>query len=277
MVSVTCQARRNLQAFRWPSSISKQERRKAEDVIVAALGALEGDLSGEYFPLAGSASRAEKPRGMSAEDAKALDEASMLMRPPEAALVLASGAGRDWPDGRGVFARDRGAGSVAAWVHEEDHLCLWSRRSGADAFGALRVLTEADIAIRVALKEAGYEYAFSDAFGFLTSCPSNLGTALRITFCLRVPHLVKDKKWKKHCGQLGLSVAGFSGHGAEDEIDVSCAPQLARSEVDQALWALDGVRALLDAEAKLESGEASDAAEAVGAAVAELAASRNAS
>ena len=64
---------------------------------------MEGDLAGDYFPLHGSRSYGPKPGGMTHEEEESLRSQGNLFQEPDSTLLLASGMGRHWPDGRGIF------------------------------------------------------------------------------------------------------------------------------------------------------------------------------
>merc|ERR1719183_1931266 len=95
---------------------------------------MTGELKGDYYPLHGSKSYATKPNGMSKEKEDELRAAGNLFQEPDSTLLLSSGMGRHWPDGRGVFlTKDR---NFMVWVNEEDHVRMASMEVGADVKGA---------------------------------------------------------------------------------------------------------------------------------------------
>merc|ERR1712185_884628 len=100
------------------------ERRRLEALCVKALLNMQGDLKGDYYPLHGSRSYAPKPNGMSKEKEEELRKKGNLFQEPDSTLLLASGMGRHWPDGRGVF-HNKGE-NLFVWVGEEDHLRIVS-------------------------------------------------------------------------------------------------------------------------------------------------------
>jgi creatine kinase len=115
---------RSVRGFKLPSTISFADRRRLEEVCVSALRSLTGDLAGEYLPLRGSRSYAAKPDGMSKEEERSLREMGNLFEEPNSTILLASGMGRHWPDGRGVFRNKQR--TLFVWVGEEDHLRIVS-------------------------------------------------------------------------------------------------------------------------------------------------------
>merc|ERR1719313_1512088 len=110
---------RSVKGFRLPPSIEFEERRKLEAVCVKGLMNMAGDLKGDYYPLHGSRSYPPKPNGMSEEDEEKLRSQGNLFQEPDSTLLLASGMGRHWPDGRGIFCNDNR--NLFVWVGEEDH------------------------------------------------------------------------------------------------------------------------------------------------------------
>jgi len=84
----------------------------------------------------------------------------------------AAGLNRDWPSGRGIF--HNAEKTFLTWVNEEDQLRIISMQKGADL---LAVFTRLSIAASEIEKVA--KFAHDDHLGYITSCPTNCGTALR--------------------------------------------------------------------------------------------------
>lgn len=103
--------------------------------------------------------------------------------------------------------------SVAVLINEEDHLRIQALASGfrLDAcFAAANALEDQ--------LEAHLEYAFADDFGYLTACPTNVGTGLRASVLIHLPALVLTRRIKKVLAgvtQVGLAVRGFYGEGTD--------------------------------------------------------------
>jgi protein arginine kinase len=98
-------------------------------------------------------------------------------------------------------------------VNEEDHLRLQSLRSGLRLHEAWRLVDRLD-------DELGQELAlaYHPEFGFLTSCPTNVGTGLRASVLMHLPGLVLTKeigKVLKGLNQVGLTFRGLYGEGSE--------------------------------------------------------------
>ncbi len=103
--------------------------------------------------------------------------------------------------------------SLSLMVNEEDHLRFGALASGLDfpaAFGAAALLDER--------LERELQYAFSPAYGFLTACPSNLGTAMRASVLVHLPALVLTREIERvlrGATEVGLVVRGLHGEGTE--------------------------------------------------------------
>jgi len=98
-------------------------------------------------------------------------------------------------------------------VNEEDHLRMQVIRPGLDLGAAWSVMDTLDDAIG---KEV--PYAFSSRLGYLTACPSNVGTGLRASAMLHTPGLVLMDEMTpviKGITKIGLAVRGLWGEGTE--------------------------------------------------------------
>jgi protein arginine kinase len=98
-------------------------------------------------------------------------------------------------------------------VNEEDHLRLQAIVSGLDMESAWQNLNRADSELSSRLK-----FAFSEKYGYLTACPTNVGTGMRVSVLIHLPGLVLTKdidETLKGVTQIGLSVRGFYGEGTE--------------------------------------------------------------
>lgn len=177
-----------------------------------------------------------------------------MLREPESSLLLSSGTGRHWPDGRGVFqARDEG---FVAWVNEEDHLQLIVRRPDDNFAAALERFARANETLRDALRKASADFACDSAFGYLTSCPSNLGSAFKVTARCRLPLLSNQDGFKKLGNRLRVGIAGNLDDCAEGVVDICSATGLGCSESEQVVTVARAVAELCRCEDALERGQA---------------------
>lgn len=106
-----------------------------------------------------------------------------------------------------------GTEPVGVMVNEEDHLRMQCLMSGLQLQEAWRSIDRLD-------EELGGQlsYAFHHEFGYLTSCPTNVGTGLRASVLMHLPGLVLTKEIGKvlqGLGQVGLTFRGLYGEGSE--------------------------------------------------------------
>jgi protein arginine kinase len=119
------------------------------------------------------------------------------------------GAGED-PRGVAFSVPDE---RLSIMVNEEDHLRIQAIRSGLALSAAWREVDTADDKI-----EGGLDYAFSSRFGYLTACPTNVGTGVRMSVMLHLPGLRltgEIEKVKRAAQDMSLAVRGFYGEGSE--------------------------------------------------------------
>lgn len=114
---------------------------------------------------------------------------------------------------RGAAVHLTGADPLSVMVNEEDHLRVQSLVSGLRIEEAWRIVDRLD-------EELGRElpFAYHSEFGFLTSCPTNVGTGLRASVFMHLPGLVLTKEIGKvlqGLGQVGLTFRGLYGEGSE--------------------------------------------------------------
>lgn len=139
-----------------------------------------------------------------------LDRALLLERRLVSRELIA-GPGGDARRGTGLaLAHARALGLM---VNEEDHLRLQALRSGFQLEAAWRDVDQLDEEIGARLP-----YAFHQEFGFLTSCPTNVGTGLRASVFIHLPGLVLTRQIRKvleGMGQLGVTYRGLYGEGSK--------------------------------------------------------------
>ncbi len=95
-------------------------------------------------------------------------------------FLEACGLNREWPEGRGIFHNDDK--TFLVWVNEEDQLRITSMQKGADIGQVFERLCRAASHIETVAK-----FAHDDHLGYITSCPTNLGTALRASVHIKLP------------------------------------------------------------------------------------------
>jgi len=144
-------------------------------------------------------------------------------------FLEACGLNRDWPEGRGIFHNNDK--TFLVWVNEEDQLRIISMQPGADIGAVFTRLSKACAHI-----EGVASFAHDSHLGYITSCPTNLGTALRASVHIALPNLgVKMDEFQKIADQYNVQIRGIHGEHSEsaDHVyDISNRRRLGRSEVD---------------------------------------------
>ncbi|QYM80410.1 protein arginine kinase [Horticoccus luteus] len=109
-----------------------------------------------------------------------------------------------------VVSRDQ---AVAVMINEEDHLRIQVLRSGLQLKRAWNTINDLDSNL-----EERLDFAYSPTLGYLTACPTNLGTAMRASAMMHLPALViagQMEKVVRAVNQLGMVVRGLFGEGSD--------------------------------------------------------------
>jgi len=244
---------RNLADYRFPSACSFEERREVERHVVDAL---TEEVPGVYRPLCGSTSCSTLncPGVMTSEEEDGLVEQGLCFEEPDSEFMLAAGFAKEWPDARGVYVgNDR---ATYAWLNAEDHLRLWSTVPGDGLRDAFIRICRLQDALESSLRASGCGgFSHSKRIGFLTSCPSNVGTGLVATVTLRIPLLSGSANFRTICKNLQLQAHVVGDQLYDGVWELVNAARFGVSEVEQVNLVLDGCRHLVELEAKLERGE----------------------
>lgn len=240
---------RNLKDFPLPGAMSKEDRLKMEQQMLVAFKKLIADpaYGGQYYSLTPGI-----PESISDETYKKLVKDHLMFKDMAADTYLTSaGISSAWPFGRGCYvSADR---EFIVWVGEEDHLRIMCMKKGTvlnDVFDRLKGACD------VVEKNSGV-FAHSPSYGYVTSCPTNLGTGMRASLHLQLPNLTADgteTKAKAVCKPLGLSVRGAWGEhtpiGSDGTVDISPSARLMIEEADIIVALFEGIKLLLSEEKK---------------------------
>jgi protein arginine kinase len=105
------------------------------------------------------------------------------------------------------------AETFCVMINEEDHLRMQALRPGLQLRQAWTAIDHLDSEL-----EKKLDYAFSNELGYLTACPTNLGTGIRVSAMLHLPGLVLAEQINpiiQSVNKLGLAVRGLYGEGTE--------------------------------------------------------------
>jgi protein-arginine kinase len=236
VISTRIRVGRNFEKYAFPSAISTEDRAKLEKEIIDVLNGLDGDLKGEYYSL----------ETMSEEDRQRLVDDHFLFKQGDRFLESV-GVNRDWPKNRGIFhTPDK---KFLVWISEEDSMRIISMQQGADIADVFTRLRRALDYI-----ESNIKFAHDDIRGYYTTCPTNLGTAMRASVHIKIPKLSSKPNFEELCKDLGLSIRGVHGEHSESTdgiYDISNKRRLGITEREIYLQLYNGVKRLIE----LESAE----------------------
>lgn len=230
---------RSIVGYGLSPGITKEQRLGVEAIVKKAFAGLEGDLAGTYYPLA----------GMEESVRKQLVDDHFLFVSGDRNLI-AAGMERDWPEGRGIF--HNAAKTFLTWVNEEDQLRIISMEKGIDVKGCFARLAKGIEAVgKVVKAETKKDFQISEKFGFLHSCPTNLGTGMRASVHIDL------KGWSEYpggvellaarCEKLGVQprgTRGESGGQTGHTWDISNKHRLGHTEVALIQNMIDAVNIL---------------------------------
>jgi protein arginine kinase len=181
---------RNIKGAAFPGWAKKPERVRVLELIRPAIESLPEmkDAFGETMD------------SLSTLDKQILVERHLISR-EHAAKSAGSGL---------VLNRDE---TLCFMINEEDHLRMQALRPGLQLRQAWTAIDQADSAL-----EKKLEYAFNPELGYLTACPTNIGTGIRVSAMLHLPGLVLAEQINpiiQSVNKLGLAVRGLYGEGTE--------------------------------------------------------------
>lgn len=140
-----------------------------------------------------------------------MEEVSPLERQILAERHLISRQLADGHGARGVaVARDE---QIALMINEEDHLRIQALASGLQLHETYKIINQIDD-----LLEDRMQFSFSPQYGYLTACPTNVGTGIRVSVMLHLPALKitgQIEKVLRATKDIGLAVRGLYGEGSE--------------------------------------------------------------
>jgi protein arginine kinase len=103
--------------------------------------------------------------------------------------------------------------TLSIMINEEDHLRMQSIRSGLQLRNAFKLVDKVDSAL-----ESKVNFAYDPKLGYLTACPTNVGTGMRASAMLHLPALVVSEQINQviqAVNKIGLAVRGLYGEGTE--------------------------------------------------------------
>jgi len=190
VISSRIRLARNLAQFPFPNRADDDAKSQIESMLRAKLDQLRIDTKLSYVDVA----RLENL------DRQFLVERQLISR--EHAEAQGS---------RGVGIGDEE--NLSLMINEEDHLRMQVLRSGLALDDCWKAINKLDDAV-----EEHVTYAFNEKLGYLTACPTNVGTGIRVSVMLHLPALVMTKEIQKvfqALQKINLAVRGLYGEGSQ--------------------------------------------------------------
>jgi protein-arginine kinase len=236
---------RSIEGFGLSPGITQEQRLAVEKLMISAFAKLEGELAGSYYPLL----------GMEEATRQQLVDDHFLFVSGDKNLI-AAGMEREWPEGRGIFHNKEK--TFLTWVNEEDQLRIISMQKGGDVKGVFSRLANGIKAVGDSVKaEDGRDFQLHPKYGYLHSCPTNLGTGMRASVHVDLPGWTKEglPALKARCEELKVQPRGTRGEsGGQTGItyDISNKHRLGYSEVELVQCMIDGVNTLYKEDLELQ-------------------------
>ncbi|MBI2805220.1 MAG: protein arginine kinase [Planctomycetes bacterium] len=208
VISSRIRLARNLSSFPFTNRATTHQKAEIEQSLKARVEKLDFDPRLEYVNLAA---------------ASPLDRQVLVERQ----LVSRELANSEGPRGVAVAANE----IISIMINEEDHIRMQVIRSGFALDDAWQDADRLDDKL-----EEKVPYAFSEELGYLTACPTNVGTGLRASVMLHLPALVLSKQIEKvfrALQKINLAVRGLYGEGSRasgDFYQISNQVTLGKSE-----------------------------------------------
>jgi len=228
VISSRIRLARNLAEFPFISRATQQDRTEIENTLRDRV--LEVQESGEL-------------EYVNVNDLKVIDRQFLVER------QLISREHAESEGARGVaIARNE---QVSLMINEEDHLRIQVMHSGLDLQSAWEQIDQID-----SLLAQTVNFAYHPKLGFLTACPTNVGTGLRVSVMLHLPALVITRQIDKvfrSLQKISLAVRGLYGEGSQamgDFYQISNQITLGKKENDLVKQVGDIVPKLIEYERK---------------------------
>ena len=228
VISSRIRLARNLAAFPFTNRATQHQKGEIETLLCDRVGKLELDPGLNYIQV----------NSLSPLDRQFLVERQLISREL---------AGADGPRGVALGPKE----TVSLMVNEEDHIRLQVMRSGFALDEVWQDVDKVDDLI-----EQRITYAFSEEFGYLTACPTNVGTGMRASVMLHLPALVLSKQIEKvfrALQKINLAVRGLYGEGSRasgDFYQISNQVTLGKSEQTILTEIRDVIPQIIDYERK---------------------------
>ena len=183
---------RNLRKYPFPCRLNAKGKNEVADVIINAVKNCNSPLADEL----------EVIRIADLSEPERISLVEKHLASPE---FISDSAGRAL-----ILSKDR---TMSVMINEEDHIRLQILQPGFELEKAYDIADKLDT-----LLDENLEFAFDEKLGYLTQCPTNLGTGMRASVMLHLPALKANKSIGRIAGnlqKLGLTIRGTYGEGTD--------------------------------------------------------------
>ncbi|EDW40808.1 arginine kinase isoform X1 [Drosophila sechellia] len=237
VISTRVRCGRSMQGYPFNPCLTEAQYKEMEGKVSSTLSGLDGELKGKFYPLTGMEKAVQQ---------QLIDDHFLFKEGDR--FLQAANACRFWPSGRGIYHND--AKTFLVWCNEEDHLRIISMQQGGDLGQIYKRLVTAVNEI-----EKRVPFSHDDRLGFLTFCPTNLGTTIRASVHIKVPKLASNKaKLEEVAAKYNLQVRGTRGEHTEAEggvYDISNKRRMGLTEFEAVKEMYDGITELIKLEKSL--------------------------
>ncbi|MBR5272362.1 MAG: protein arginine kinase [Clostridia bacterium] len=194
VVSTRIRLARNLAQYPFPAYLTPSEQKQVNTVIINAFKEIDTEKNLRFIDM-------EK-----VDQTAAVSMAEKRITSPEFSLNRA---------GKSLIVTNDD--SVSIMLGEEDHIRLQVMRAGLDLETTFSIASGIDDKLSEKLT-----FAFSEELGYLTQCPTNLGTAMRASVLLHLPAIRQRgmmNRLASTVSKLGLTIRGAYGEGSDTKGD----------------------------------------------------------
>lgn len=192
VISTRVRLARNLKDYPFPCRLSEQGRKKVIEKVTSAIRDSNSSIASDFNLI-------------KLDDLTEAQGVSLVERHLVSPEFISETEGRAL-----LLSKDE---SMSIMINEEDHIRLQVITDGLSLEQAYDTADKLDT-----LLDENLEFAFDDKLGYLTQCPTNLGTGMRASVMLNLPALEKSRTIGRIAGnlsKLGLTIRGAYGEGSE--------------------------------------------------------------
>lgn len=194
VISTRVRLARNLKDYPFPCKLGEQGREKIIESVRKAITDSHSAIAGDFNLI----------RISDLDPRQSVSLVEKRLCSPE---FISEGQGRAL-----LLSKDE---SLSIMINEEDHIRLQVIKKGLSLEEAYDIADKLDT-----LLDESLSFAYDEKLGYLTQCPTNLGTGMRASVMLHLPALEKSRAISRIAGnlsKLGLTIRGAHGEGTDPQ------------------------------------------------------------